>query len=297
MDIALASGKTMVLCLIALPIFALLSIFSVKYRRLTADALECLLKTATFRKCKSGLDNKIKAGLTGKVLKVSPRVAGFFYRHYKIISWIVLVLFLWSMVVSVIGINNYVRYGNCNGPSSDGFCVFDPTGRYSGTSGIDVTTTGEFLAPVLENDDPIRGQEKAEPVVQEVLDYYEGRVNLQFKSFILPSHLTSYPAALASDCALEQEKYEGYHQMLFARQGNITADDFGAMARELGMDGEQFDACFTSEKYKSEVEGDTIMGLKAQVGGTPTFFINGQMIVGPKPFKTFKTIIDAELEG
>ncbi len=38
------------------------------------------------------------------------------------------------------------------------------------------------------------------------------------------------------------------------------------------------------------------MGIQAGVIGTPTFFINNQKIVGPKPFRTFKTIIDEELE-
>ncbi len=38
------------------------------------------------------------------------------------------------------------------------------------------------------------------------------------------------------------------------------------------------------------------MGIYAGVRGTPTFFINEQKIVGSKPFKTFKKIIDKELK-
>jgi len=37
------------------------------------------------------------------------------------------------------------------------------------------------------------------------------------------------------------------------------------------------------------------MGVNAGVTGTPTFFVNRQKIVGPKPFRTFKTVIDEEL--
>jgi len=57
------------LCWIALPIFAVLGIFSAKYRKLTIESLECLFKTATFQKCKSGLDDRIKSQITGKLLK------------------------------------------------------------------------------------------------------------------------------------------------------------------------------------------------------------------------------------
>lgn len=113
----------MVLCLIALPVFAVLSIFSVKYRKLTKDALECLLKTVTLRKCSSGLDDRIRSDMTGTFLKYSPKTARFFYKHYKIISWIILILFLWSAYASGVGLYNYAIHGNCNGAQSTAFCV------------------------------------------------------------------------------------------------------------------------------------------------------------------------------
>ena len=127
----------MVLCFLALPIFAILGIFSIKYRKLTLDALECLFKTATLRKCESGLDDKIKSDLTGKVLKLSPKTAKFFYKHYKIISWIILIIFIWSLYGTSVGMYNYYKHGNCNGENSDEFCIFDPL------EGISTTKTGE----------------------------------------------------------------------------------------------------------------------------------------------------------
>src|SRR3989344_441504 len=101
----------MVLCLLALPVFAVLGIFSIKYRKLAADALECLFKTVTLRKCKSGLDERIKASMTGKAFQVSPKMAGLIYNHYKMISWIILMIFLWSAYASSAGVYNYIKYG------------------------------------------------------------------------------------------------------------------------------------------------------------------------------------------
>jgi len=115
----------MVLCLLALPLFAVLGIFSLKYRQLTLDSLNCVFKTVTLRKCDSGLDNRIKARLTGTLLKFSPRLSISFYKHYKLITWILLILFLGSTVQSGISIYNYVVYGNCNGEDSSLFCIFD----------------------------------------------------------------------------------------------------------------------------------------------------------------------------
>ncbi|HIH39461.1 TPA: hypothetical protein HA219_01940 [Candidatus Woesearchaeota archaeon] len=118
----------MVLCLLALPVFAILGIFSLKYRNLTKDALECLFKTVTLRKCSSGLDDRIKSDVTGTFLKYSPRTAKLFYRHYRIISWIIFILFIWSVYASSVGVYNYAKHGNCSGPQSSAFCVIKTVG-------------------------------------------------------------------------------------------------------------------------------------------------------------------------
>jgi protein-disulfide isomerase len=62
------------------------------------------------------------------------------------------------------------------------------------------------------------------------------------------------------------------------------------------LDVEKFNECLESRKYKAEVEKDFNDGLKAGVYGTPTFFINGRVIIGPKPLRAFEKIIDEELE-
>ncbi len=304
----------MVLCLLALPLFAVLGIFSLKYRKLAKDALECVFMTATLRKCKSGLDDRIKAQITGKMLRFSPKSAGFVYRHYKAISWIVLIIFAWSIYEGSIGVYNYYSYGNCNGPVETGFCMLDPTGKNSKTSAADIDKPTEIIYPGIEDNDPIIGSKdakltviefgcymcpytkKAEPIVKEVIDYYKGKVNFQFKTFTIPKHTLSYKSALAANCAQEEGKYLEYHKLLFEMQESITNESFEEIAKKTGLNVEKFNKCLKAEKYKNKVNDDTLMGISAGVEGTPTFFINKREIVGPKPFRTFKTIIDDELK-
>src|SRR3989344_3494204 len=115
----------MVLCFIALPIFLILGIFSVKYRILARDALECIGRTVTFRKCKSQLDERIRSHLTGKAMKVSQRFGMFIYKRFQIISILVIILIILSLFFSITGFANYLKYGNCNGPEDDGgFCIY-----------------------------------------------------------------------------------------------------------------------------------------------------------------------------
>ena len=64
------------------------------------------------------------------------------------------------------------------------------------------------------------------------------------------------------------------------------------IAGQLGMNTTQFQSCLSANKYQKNVDGDLADGQKAGVNGTPTFFINGYMLVGALPYSSFKTAID-----
>src|SRR3989344_7582794 len=114
----------MVLCIIALPVFALLGIFSLKYRMLAKEAFRCLFRTAMLKPCDTGLDMRIKSKFTAKLMWW-PALAKGFYRYFEIISWIFVILLVGSTIAVGYGLYNYVNYGNCNGPESSAFCIFN----------------------------------------------------------------------------------------------------------------------------------------------------------------------------
>src|SRR3989344_8965042 len=113
------------ICLIALPIFAILSIFSATHRKLFFGALDCVFRKATFRKCQSRLDERLKAQISGRILDRSPNLGKFVFRNFELISWMLVILLALSFVFSAQGIYNYVIHGNCNGESSTDFCIFN----------------------------------------------------------------------------------------------------------------------------------------------------------------------------
>lgn len=115
----------MVLCWIALPVFLFLGLFSVKYRRLARESLECFWRTATLRPCQSSLDERLRSDITGKLMTQTPHLARFFYHHYKLVSVIFLILMLASTYFTGVGVYNYITYGNCNGADSTAFCVIN----------------------------------------------------------------------------------------------------------------------------------------------------------------------------
>jgi len=114
----------MVFCIVALPVFLVLGIFSMRYRLLAKESFDCIFRMATLRPCRSQIDQRIKSGVSGRLMKSHPNLARLVYRNFKLLSWLFVIAFVASLVFSVWGVVNYALYGDCNGPKPGAFCVF-----------------------------------------------------------------------------------------------------------------------------------------------------------------------------
>lgn len=115
----------MVICIVALVVFSILSIFSAKYRPLAKDAFECVFRMITLRPCNVKLEERIKTKMTTKLMKF-PNIARVFYKHFKLFSWMFTILFFASLIYSGYSLYNLFVYGTCD-PNSD-TCVLTPIG-------------------------------------------------------------------------------------------------------------------------------------------------------------------------
>lgn len=129
-----------------------------------------------------------------------------------------------------------------------------------------------------------------------------GKVRIIYRDYPLSFHPAAKPAALAANCANEQGKFWEYHDKMFTEQGkqgtgtiSFGANELKAWASQIGMNMSQFNSCLDSAKYAAAVDEDTKAGSAAGVTGTPSFFIDGELIVGAQPFATFKATIDKAL--
>jgi protein-disulfide isomerase len=109
-------------------------------------------------------------------------------------------------------------------------------------------------------------------------------------------------AAQAAECAADQGKFWEYHDLLFARQsgenqGVFNKDNLVGFGKDLGLDMAQFESCLREDRTLARVQEDTQEGKEYGVRGTPTFFINGQPMVGALPLEAFQKAIEASLQG
>jgi protein-disulfide isomerase len=134
--------------------------------------------------------------------------------------------------------------------------------------------------------------------VKQLQNEYGSKINLVFKQFPLASlHPYAEKAAEASECARDQGKFWQYYDILFTNQNALTVDDFKKYASQLGLDSGKFNTCLDTGAKTSVVQKDLQEGQSRGVTGTPTFFINGEKLVGAQPIDSFKSIIDRLLAG
>ena len=86
----------MVICIVAMVVFSILGIFSVRWRRVAKEAFHCVFRMIQFKPCDVQLEEKIKSKVTSKLMKV-PQLARFFYKNFKVISRIFTIVFFASM--------------------------------------------------------------------------------------------------------------------------------------------------------------------------------------------------------
>lgn len=135
---------------------------------------------------------------------------------------------------------------------------------------------------------------KLDNLLTQVIRAERLNVRLIFRHFPLSSdcnpamqasvHPRACLAAVASECAGEQDRFWQYQHTLFANQGRFQRDELLGYARDLDLDIARFVECLGSEAARARVERDAREGAKLGIESTPTLFINGRRIEGaPSP--------------
>lgn len=139
---------------------------------------------------------------------------------------------------------------------------------------------------------------QVQPSLKNLLAKHEGVVALAFRDMPLQKiHPLALISAEAARCAGEQGKFWEYHDLLYADQTSLDKSGLIAKAATLQLDEKQFDACLSGEKYKAQIEQDSLEGTRAGVSGTPGFFINGIFLSGAQPEAAFEKIIQDQLSA
>ncbi len=126
-----------------------------------------------------------------------------------------------------------------------------------------------------------------------------GVAKIVYKDFPLNFHQMAKPAAIASKCVYtlsDSETFYEYHDLIFNNQNVLSDSNLRSWALDVGISGEDYDSCIVDPEIEAMVDADMAEGTRFGVSGTPSFVINGQLLVGAQPFSAFEQIIESELE-
>ena len=176
--------------------------------------------------------------------------------------------------------------------------------------------TAEDLPDLSEDVDPerdhIRGPESAPVTLVEYGDYqcpYCGQAEIVIRQLLnefgdelryvwrhLPLndvHANAQMAAEASEAAAAQGAFWPMHDSLLAGQDELTPDDLGRRAEELGLDVDRFWDELRRREHEGRVTEDVSSADTSGVAGTPSFFINGRRHQGAYDIDTLTRTVRA----
>ncbi len=141
-----------------------------------------------------------------------------------------------------------------------------------------------------------------EDVIAPMLRDYKDKIQFVFKNFPLESHTLALSAAIASECANEQGKFESYADKLFASQDSWSklkdaTATFKGYARTLGLNAADFNKCLDEKKYEEKAKSLLEEGKDFGIQGTPTLFIGGDFLNGLVKYDDVKKILDEKLNS
>jgi protein-disulfide isomerase len=120
-----------------------------------------------------------------------------------------------------------------------------------------------------------------------VMSEYPDQIRLELKYFPLQNHSHGLTSAKYAECVSQQGKFWEFTQSLFDTQAKWAQlpdarPTFEYIAEEYGLNIDQLGACLRNEATEELIMNNKTEGRALGIKSTPTYFINGNMVVGVK---------------
>jgi protein-disulfide isomerase len=130
-----------------------------------------------------------------------------------------------------------------------------------------------------------------------------GKVRWVFINFPLTSiHPNAVPAAGIALCAAKQDAFWPVHDLLFRHQSDWAdlkdpADYLLSLADSARISRAALTECVRSTTTNEEVRADAEGASRAGAASTPTFYVEGGLLVGAQPPTVFRHVLDSIYTG
>ena len=138
---------------------------------------------------------------------------------------------------------------------------------------------------------------KANEIVKQLLEEYEGKIRFQFRHFPLTMvHQRSMKASEAAVAAGQEGKFWEMHNILFSNRRTLGTTSLKLHSKEAGVKNKKFLDDLVNGVFGWQVQDDLKEGIGRGVKDLPAFFINDEPFTGRPTFANLSAAIDAALK-
>ena len=138
---------------------------------------------------------------------------------------------------------------------------------------------------------------KANEIVKQLLEEYEGKMRFQFRHFPLTLiHQRSLKASESAVAAGQEGKFWEMHNVLFNNRRNLGTTSLKLHSKEAGINNKKFLDDLVNGVYGWQVQDDLKEGINRGVKDLPTFYINDVQFTGKATFANLSAAIEAALK-
>lgn len=138
---------------------------------------------------------------------------------------------------------------------------------------------------------------RAHPVILKLVSEFHGRLRFVFRHFPLRSlHPNAWNAAQAAEAAAGQNRFWEMHSYLMEHSGRPDEDALKAWVQEQGMSLERFERDRIAQETVDRVHEHRMSGVLSGVEKTPSFFVNGVLLVEQWSLETLRESVQMALD-
>ena len=128
-------------------------------------------------------------------------------------------------------------------------------------------------------------------IINEQYERYPGDISVEFNHFPLATiHPHALTASIFADCAAQQNQFWAFHDFAFETRKEWSRNEkarafFLEKIKKLDINMIEFKNCIDDEAVLNEILASKSVARMKGLRATPTFYLNGKMVVGTKNLK------------
>jgi protein-disulfide isomerase len=116
------------------------------------------------------------------------------------------------------------------------------------------------------------------PILQKLVE--EEKINLIWIHAVNTGHEQSLPAALASQCAHQQNRFWEFHDLLFENQTDLSTALYLEIAKSLNFNIPTFQKCLDAPETRNLMQQNAVFTQENNVTSTPSLIIDNFLLEG-----------------